>query len=223
MASNIDEEIQELFNYLDISQDSSINTSLDIVEEKPQKWKEKWDYIYQKRPSLDKYRLPSEGGLLSRHHPVSQGGFATPTHPNGHEGFDIANKEGTPVYAIGPGFVKKVYTPQTNKKGGNSVITSHENGKLISYYAHLESVSVTEGQHVDQFTKIGTMGKTGNARGAVHLHWNLKLNGTSVDPNQITNKPVGFVEKEAQRKDRLTKVARRYRLAVWKRLLLQSL
>lgn len=229
---NIQEEINELFEFFGIENnildDESIPekdspySPIENEKPRPEKWKGKWDYVYEKRPSMGTYRLPTEGGLLSRHHPISEeGGFATLTHPNGHEGYDIGNVLGTPVYAIGPGKVIKVYS-EGNNKGGNGVVTEHEDG-ITSYYAHLDKVNVGVGDEVDQSTIIGTMGKSGNARGSVHLHWHLRKNNQPLSPEQIIGKPIGFSRKEAERKERLTKLARRYRLSVWRRLLLSNL
>lgn len=142
--------------------------------------------------SDQKYKAPTSGTLLSRHHPISEkGGFATPTHPQGHEGFDIANEKGTPIFAIGPGKVIKIYQEGGNK-GGNAVITSHEDGKLTSYYAHLDSINVNVGDNVNSSTQIGTMGMSGNARGVSHLHWHIRLNGKPLNPNNVIGQPVGF-------------------------------
>lgn len=235
--SDVEKEVQELFQYFGIGgtvQEPEFSIIPDAESPsygkgvlpgddgiaRPAKWKEKWDYHYHK-PEWGSYRSPAEGGLLSRHHPVSQGGFATPTHEHGHEGLDIANTEGTPVYAIGPGKVKRLYGH--GNKGGLAVLTEHENGRLTSYYAHLNTINVKEGDEVDQSTMIGTMGKTGNARGSVHLHWHVRLDGQTVDPSKVIGKPVGFAKKADLHKVRLTKLARRYRLTVWSRLLLQNL
>ncbi len=229
--SEIEKEVEELFRYFGIGgtvQDPEFGAKQDRSlpgddhMPRPEKWREKWDYFY-KKPTWGSYRAPAEGGLVSKHHPIGEkGGFATPTHPHGHEGFDIANSEGTPIYAIGPGIVKKIYN-ESNNIGGNAVITSHEGGRLISYYAHLNTINVNVGDVVDQSTMIGTMGKTGNARGVSHLHWHLRLDGQKVTPNQIIGQPIGFSKNAEKSKERLTKLAQRYRLTVWQRLLLQNL
>jgi len=232
--SEIEQEVEELFRYFGIEgtvqnpqyPDTSAPDTRDLPpgaddNPRPKKYKDKWDYHYEK-PSWETYRSPAEGGLVSRHHPVSQGGFATPTHPKGHEGYDIANERGTPIYAIGPGRVKRIYDGSTNK-GGKAVITEHEGGRLSSYYAHLDSINVSMGQEVDQSTMIGTMGDSGNARGSVHLHWHMRLDGQPIKPGDVVGKNIGFAKKADQRKDRLTKLARRHRLMVWNRLLLQHI
>jgi murein DD-endopeptidase MepM/ murein hydrolase activator NlpD len=229
--SEIEKEVEDLFRYFGVKSEPeftktpsslSPDDKLDLPgsddKQRPNTWKGKWDYIY-KKPTWGTYRLPTEGGILSKHHPVSQGGFATPTHPQGHEGLDIANEPSTPIYAIGPGVVKKIY--KEDNKGGNAVLTEHEGGRLTSYYAHLDTIDVNVGDEVDQSTQIGTMGKTGNARGSVHLHWHIRLDGVPISPGKITGQPIGYLEKEASRQERLTKLARRYRLVVWERLILQ--
>lgn len=124
------------------------------------------------------YQQPIEGDLVSRHAP----GFATPTHPQGHTGIDLKADRGTPVFPIGPGHV--LSTGQ-DPKGGNFVKTVHQNGKVQAYYAHLDSVNVQKGQPVDYRTVIGTVGDTGNARGNPHLHYQVSIDGTWVDPQKI--------------------------------------
>ena len=185
--SNIELEISELFRYLNIPW-----TPNNIQDE-------------SKNEDLEIYKIPANGDIISKHHPVSQGGFATPTHPLGHEGLDIANQIGTPIYSMGPGIVTKIYDEGSNK-GGNAVVISHEDGKLTSYYAHLKSILVSLGDVVNQSTQIGTMGISGNARGSSHLHWHVRLNGTPIDPTKIIGKQVGYL-KEASIKIKLKKLA----------------
>ena len=132
------------------------------------------------------YQQPISGQLVSRHLPGKQ--FATPTHPDGHTGIDLKAERGTPIYSIGPGYVHSV---GTNKKGGNFVKTIHENGKVKVYYAHLDSISVKPNQPIDKNTVLGTVGDTGNAIGNPHLHYQVAVNGSWIDPLQITDKMVG--------------------------------
>lgn len=141
----------------------------------------------------DKYRLPITGQIISTHAP----GAATPTHPKGHFGLDIMNEMGTPVYAIGPGEVVQITTEIDNPKGGNAVSILHENGKIKSYYAHLGAVSVSVGDEVDQNTIIGTVGTSGMIYGgkkritSPHLHFQVKVNGSDIDPKEIANVQIG--------------------------------
>ena len=155
----------------------------------------------------DKYKLPVEGQIISTHAP----GAATPTHPKGHFGLDIMNEAGTPVYAIGPGEVVQITTETDNPKGGNAVSILHEDGKIKSYYAHLDTVSVSVGDEVDQSTIIGTVGTSGmiyNGKKRItspHLHFQVKVNGSDIDPKSISNIQIGSLASDNT--NNLTKVA----------------
>lgn len=65
---------------------------------------------------------------------------------------------------------------------GNYVEIDHGNG-ITTRYAHLDldSVTVEVGDTVTQGQVIGYMGKTGNSAG-VHLHFEIRVNGVTVDP-----------------------------------------
>lgn len=65
----------------------------------------------------------------------------------------------------------KVYLIQKQPKGGNVIYIKHNN-KIISAYAHLQSICVKKSQKVVLGQKIGTMGATGVVS-AEHLHFGL--------------------------------------------------
>lgn len=79
--------------------------------------------------------------------------------------------EGAPVVASAPGIVT---TAQATAKGGYGrwVVVDHGNTET-TLYAHLASVTVVVGQRVDQGMMLGTVGNSGNSRGA-HLHYEQK-------------------------------------------------
>ena len=64
---------------------------------------------------------------------------------------------------------------------GKSVFLDHGQG-LITVYFHLDRIDVSTGEWVRQGDTVGTVGSTGRATGP-HLHWGVRLNGTSVDPS----------------------------------------
>ena len=94
-----------------------------------------------------------------------------------HEGLDILVPRGTPVLAAGNGEVQSV---STSKKFGKTVEIKLEGGYLMRY-AHLETVSVKQGQKVGRGERIGTAGVTGKSF-APHLHYELSLDGRILDP-----------------------------------------
>ncbi|RLA18993.1 MAG: M23 family peptidase, partial [Gammaproteobacteria bacterium] len=63
---------------------------------------------------------------------------------------------------------------------GNTVLIDHGQG-LISGYFHMNKIDVEAGQMVNQGDILGTVGSTGRVTGP-HLHWNVYLNGTKVNP-----------------------------------------
>jgi len=68
---------------------------------------------------------------------------------------------------------------------GNTVAIDHGCG-IVSLYYHLEDFADIEvGDMLKKGNPVGTLGMTGYASG-YHLHWELRVNGTPVDPLQWT-------------------------------------
>jgi murein DD-endopeptidase MepM/ murein hydrolase activator NlpD len=123
-------------------------------------------------------------------------------HRHGHNGIDVAvhpDLNGkVPAYPIASGEVIKVATGTS--KGGNTVTIAHtgEDKRVVSYYAHLASVSVSPGQEVTPTTEIGKVGNTGNAIDtAPHVHLEVWVDGKHVDPMKVMGQPVGSLAKKA--------------------------
>jgi hypothetical protein len=98
-----------------------------------------------------------------------------------HTGNDIANAEGTPVYAAAPGTIAMA---ETLYLYGNSVLIDHGVG-VFSGYSHMSELLVAPGQWVNQGDLIGYMGSTGYSSGP-HLHWEAAVRGVRVDPRHFT-------------------------------------
>lgn len=94
-----------------------------------------------------------------------------------HEGLDFIVLRGTPVFASADGTVTE---SASSRKYGNTVEIAHDGG-YVSVYAHLESRSVRRGQTVRAGQQIGTVGMSGRSF-APHLHYELRLDGRSLDP-----------------------------------------
>lgn len=99
------------------------------------------------------------------------------TFEQSHKGVDLGLMAGQPVYAMHSG---KVISAGWSSVGyGNQVVI--DGGKYWSRYAHLQSIGVKDGDEVNAGEGIGLGDSTGNSSGN-HLHLELKINGTFVDP-----------------------------------------
>ncbi len=94
-----------------------------------------------------------------------------------HKGVDVAAPTGTPIIAPASGQVRHARDTFFN---GNLVMIDHGAG-LFSIYAHMDEMSVTEGQMVQQGDVLGTVGSTGRSTGP-HLHWGIYWHQVAIDP-----------------------------------------
>jgi murein DD-endopeptidase MepM/ murein hydrolase activator NlpD len=94
-----------------------------------------------------------------------------------HDGIDLPIKSGTDVHAAAKGKVSQV-----GERGryGTAISIMHLNS-LDTFYGHLSSIRVKEGQSVEQGEVIGVSGNTGLSSGP-HLHFGLYKDGNAVDP-----------------------------------------
>lgn len=106
-----------------------------------------------------------------------------------HRAIDLRAAVGTPVYAAEDGTVDWVqawngHSTSGDQSYGNLVRIRHADyngGKLQTLYAHLQRVTVKNGQAVREGEVIGYSGNTGNSTGP-HLHFEVRLNGTRCNP-----------------------------------------
>jgi len=125
-------------------------------------------------PHVD-FTLPAHGRLSS---PFGLKRFFNKQPRNPHSGLDIAAPKGAPVTAPAQATVIDVGNYFFN---GNTVLLDHGQG-LISGYFHLNKTLVNVGDVVQQGQHIADIGATGRVTGP-HLHWNVYLNKTKVDPS----------------------------------------
>ncbi|WP_062232028.1 M23 family metallopeptidase [Aureimonas sp. N4] len=123
--------------------------------------------------------------------PVPNGRFTSPfgsrRHPilgysRMHWGVDWAAPRGTPILASGSGTVVRAGWSTGN---GQQTVIKHANGYETSY-SHQSQIAkgVVAGARVRQGQIIGYVGSTGLSTGN-HLHYEVSVNGTRVDPMRI--------------------------------------
>ena len=125
-------------------------------------------------PSLLGYQWPVVGRVTSpygyRIHPV----YGTRKL---HSGLDVGAPTGTPIAATSGG---EVIFSGVRGGYGNAVIIDHGGG-ITSLYGHMSKLGVSKGETVDRGDIVGLVGSTGTATGP-HLHFEIRVGGTAVDP-----------------------------------------
>lgn len=132
-------------------------------------------------PDLDVYGKVQQG-LVCSGFAVARGGGHT------HQGNDIGCKKqyfDTPIFATADGVVSIVKPDNPQSTAGNYVVIKHADG-FESWYMHLNSILVKQGQQIQAGCQIGTMGYTGGSLGLkkqgkpfrmgidiTHLHYEL--------------------------------------------------
>lgn len=95
-----------------------------------------------------------------------------------HFGLDIAAETGTPIHAPAGGVVR-LAAPDFLLEGG-IVIIDHGLG-VTSTLFHMNAVSVSKGDRINQGDLIGTIGATGRASGP-HVDWRVNWRNVRLDP-----------------------------------------
>jgi murein DD-endopeptidase MepM/ murein hydrolase activator NlpD len=98
-------------------------------------------------------------------------------HERHHHGVDLAARRGSPIFPLLPG---EVVSSGWRSGYGNTVLIRHDNG-LETLYAHNARNLVQAGDRVSHDTPLGLVGTTGRSTGN-HLHFEVRRNGTRVDP-----------------------------------------
>jgi murein DD-endopeptidase MepM/ murein hydrolase activator NlpD len=118
---------------------------------------------------------PCEGQMTAH-------GFGMRMHPiyrvlKMHNGIDIVNRTGTPIYAPGAGTVVFV-----GRRGGFGIAIEIDHGfGYRTIYAHLSKVNVRYKQKVTRGQLIAQVGNTGISTGS-HLHYEVHHDGVKLDP-----------------------------------------
>jgi len=123
-----------------------------------------------------------------------------------HNGIDIVAKYGAPILAAASGEVIAAGDQDKfcYKRGfGKFIIVKNDALGLVLFYAHLGSVGVKNGAHVERGEKIGTVGASGYETGP-HLHFSIfeeksfrmkNKNGCGLTPDGRDLNPLNYLEK----------------------------
>lgn len=104
-----------------------------------------------------------------------------------HGGVDVVLKnDNVPSFSSGT-----VVRTRTGNKGFGNYVVVKDNRGFYNYYAHLNSISVKEGQKVNEGDILGIQGETGQATGK-HLH--LEIRSDMNDPTSTMNPSTYFSE-----------------------------
>ncbi len=132
--------------------------------------------ISQVYAGQDKWQYPVANIDISSHY-----GHVTSFRKNRpHRGIDLVDAKGTSIVAAKTGKVIIADNKTMAAAFGNTIVIQHSNG-WQSLYAHLDEISVTQGQWVKSGELIGKMGDSGKVTGT-HLHFELAKDGQTVDP-----------------------------------------
>ena len=119
------------------------------------------------------FSWPVQGEIIAEFGPSQRG-----VH---NDGVNIAASEGASVGAAAKGRVAFVGT--NIKSFGKLVLVKHDGG-IISAYAHLGDISVTEGDIVTAGQSIGTIGRSGRVD-SPQLHFEIRKSRQPVDPRSL--------------------------------------
>jgi murein DD-endopeptidase MepM/ murein hydrolase activator NlpD len=98
-----------------------------------------------------------------------------------HTGLDFAAAYGSPVMSVARGVVTEAAYAGAY---GNRVIVTHPDG-TETWYCHMDSFAVSEGESVDSGTQVGAVGMSGNTTGP-HLHLEVRPSpDVPVDPYAV--------------------------------------
>ncbi len=96
-----------------------------------------------------------------------------------HEGLDFTTAIGTPIHAAAGGIV--IFAEQAPDYG--KIVKIDHGSSLETRYAHASKLLVKVGDRVEKGQVIALVGNSGRSTGA-HLHYEIRLNGASLDPRK---------------------------------------
>jgi murein DD-endopeptidase MepM/ murein hydrolase activator NlpD len=128
------------------------------------------------------FPLPPESEYVDQHNFGASGGHWA----SRHTGTDLSVACGIPVRAATAGTIQ---IDRTQTWAGPWLVkVSTRPGKLTTWYAHMQRITVVHGQPVAAGQQIGEVGSLGNATGC-HLHFEVHPRGGSIYEDPIDPSP----------------------------------
>lgn len=134
--------------------------------------------------SVLKDMLPNSNPINAAFNSSSYGWRIDPFNGNKafHEGLDFTANTGTPIRAAADGIVSAA-----EQSGAYGKLVKIEHGAgLETRYAHTSKILVKVGERVTKGQIVAEVGSTGRSTGP-HLHYEIRLNGASLDPRKYLN------------------------------------
>ena len=119
------------------------------------------------------FSWPVQGEIITEFGPSARG-----VH---NDGVNIAAEIGAPVIVSATGIV--AFVGDNIKNFGKLVLVKHDGG-IITAYAHLDSISVNEGDELAAGDTIGKVGSTGRVS-LPQLHFEIRKSRQPIDPRNL--------------------------------------
>ena len=128
-------------------------------------------------PAVQGHASGASAAGISLAWPTRGGAILSSFDGDRNKGISIGGREGDPIMAAADG--KVMYAGSGLRGYGNLIILKHNN-TFLTVYAHNSKLLVRENQTVRKGQTIAEMGRSDSDR--VKLHFELRRNGTSVNP-----------------------------------------
>jgi murein DD-endopeptidase MepM/ murein hydrolase activator NlpD len=113
-----------------------------------------------------------------------------------HTGIDISAPTGIPIRATGDGNVLKA---EMSNGYGREVVIDHGHG-VETVYGHMSGFAVIAGQEVFRGQVIGYVGHSGRTTGGSHLHYEVRIRNTPVNPHKYLRTTIADLGSEGPKK-----------------------
>jgi murein DD-endopeptidase MepM/ murein hydrolase activator NlpD len=167
---------------------------------------------------IEVYKFPIKNGVIGKN--IDSGedkpnliGYFSPNAPTDirhshHDGIDQIGKPNESLFPLASG---QVLETGTFPKSGNYIKIGYEPNEkgfgVVSFFAHCNSIFAKKGDKVTQTTPVASCGNSGNARTTTsHVHLEVRVNNTLVDPLSIMGKIVGSLTQQSPAKQSISSI-----------------